>query len=154
STRNSTRSTPETSNASARRVVIPRTLAPLAGALIATEGPELSTVTFTGAEEVELPAASNAHAVSECAPSGPELQQTVNGAAMEVPKETPLAKNSTLATLESSWASAATCTPAPTIAPAAGAVRATVGGVVSGPTVTMTTGESARFSAASKARAW
>src|SRR6266850_4262761 len=93
----------------------------------------LATVTPTGAEVVALPAASRATAVRICGPSERvvESQLTVYGAAVSsAPRTAPSRRNWTPATPTLSVALAVTAT-VPATEPAAGAVMATVGGVVS-----------------------
>src|SRR5206468_6235040 len=71
STRNCTPATPTLSEAEALTVVDPDTVAPDAGAVMLTEGGDVSafdTVTLTGDEVVRLPAASRAVAVRVCEP--------------------------------------------------------------------------------------
>ena len=59
---------PALSDAVAPRATAPRTVAPAAGAVIATVGGALSTLTVTAVDVRLLPAASRATAVSECEP--------------------------------------------------------------------------------------
>src|SRR5437660_12461273 len=94
----------------------------------------LATVTPTGAEVVALPTASRATAVRVYGPSERvvESQLTVYGAAVSsAPRAAPLSRNCTPATPTLSVALAVTATVPATLEPAAGAVMATVGGVVS-----------------------
>src|SRR6185295_17755739 len=124
--------------------LVPATVAPLAGAVIATVGgvaSTLLTVTETGADVVELAAASRATAVSTCVPLAIVVvfHDIVYGAAVSsAPRFAPSSLNCTPTTALSSAAFADTLTVADTEAPAAGAVIATVGGVVSLSTVTVT----------------
>src|SRR5829696_1221176 len=132
-------------------------------------GLALETVTVMGAESVVLPALSVAGATSVYGPSpGWVLQVTAYGAVVSAaPITVPAVKsqlapaqkrNSTWATPESaSLALAVRLTPLLTVVPAAGAVIATLGGVVSGGpvlvTVTVTGGESVVLPTLSVARA-
>jgi hypothetical protein len=93
------------------------------------------TVTDTGAEVVALPLVSVAVAVTECEPfatdvesHGTEYGDVVSGA----PTAVPSTLSCTLATPTLSEADALNVTDPDTVAPAAGAVTDTVGGVVSG----------------------
>jgi len=138
---------------------VPATVDPLAGVVIVTVGGVLSmlaTVTDTAADVVELPAASRATAVSECVPLEAVLvfHDWLYGAAVNsAPRFVPSSLNCTPTTALSSVAFAETVTVAETLDPAAGAVMATVGGVVSLSTVTVTTVVVPVFPAASLATA-
>src|SRR5687767_12103910 len=68
STKNWTPATPALSEASASTGIVADTVAPAVGAVIVTDGEELSTVTTTAVEVVLLPAASRATAVTVCDP--------------------------------------------------------------------------------------
>ena len=116
---------------------VPDTVAPSAGAVIATVGgaTSLFTVTDTGVAVVVLPAASRATAVSECTPLATPIvfQTLVYGLAVSsAPRLAPSSLNCTPITAMLSEAAALTVTAVPaTVAPVAGAVIATVGGVAS-----------------------
>src|SRR4051812_41048817 len=118
-------------------LVVPATVAPAAGAVIETAGAvvSLSTVTLTGAEVVELPAASRATAVIACAPFEDEavFQASWYGADVtSLPMFAPSTLNCTPATPMLSEADAVTVVAPDSVAPAAGAVTDTLGAVVSG----------------------
>ena len=116
----------------------PATVAPAAGALSDTVGGVVSatglfTVTVRVAEVVTLPAASRATALSVCAPllAVVVFQVIEYGATVSsAPRLTPSTRNCTPATPMLSAAVAAMVM-VPVTVPAAGAVSATVGGVVS-----------------------
>src|SRR6266851_5636773 len=137
---------------------------PLNGVVMLTVGPGpgpplLGTVTFTGAEVVVLPAASRATAVRACAPAVAVavFQATEYGAVVtSVPRFEPSSLNWTPTTPTLSVAVALTVVVPVTVAPFAGAVIATVGGVVSGvgfETVTETGADVVVLPAASRATA-
>src|SRR5882672_6841923 len=141
SEKNCTPATPTLSEALADTVMVPDTVAPLAGAVRLTAGGVVSgggalfTVTVTEAEVVRLPAASRATALKVCAPlpTLPVFHETENGALVSsAPSATPSLKNCTPATPTLSEAFADTVMVPDTVAPFAGAVRLTAGGVVSG----------------------
>src|SRR6266705_317473 len=113
----------------------------------------LDTVTVTAKEVARLPAASRATAVRICEPLATAVvfQDTEYGAAVSsAPSAAPSNRNCTPATPTLSEASALTLIVPDTVAPFAGAVIDTVGGVVSLNTVTATLAE-ARLPAASRA---
>src|SRR5262249_23963612 len=129
------------SEALAVTVIVPLTVAPLAGAVMLTVGGVVSgagpfaTVTVTAAEVVWLPAASRATAVRVCGPllgavvsTEIEYGEVVSSAARSIPSP----KNCTPTTPTLSDAFADTITVPDTVAPFAGAVMLTEGGVVSG----------------------
>src|SRR5882672_3402718 len=141
SEKNCTPATPTLSEALADTAIVPETVAPLAGAVRLTAGGVVSgggalfTVTVTEAEVVRLPAASRATALKVCAPlpTLPVFHETENGALVSsAPSATPSLKNCTPATPTLSEAFADTVMVPDTVAPFAGAVRLTAGGVVSG----------------------
>ena len=119
----------------------------------------LSTLTVTGAEVCVFPEVSRARAVSTCVPDVAVVvsQVTAYGAAVSsAPRFAPSSRNCTPATARLSVAVAVTLTAVPsTVAPFAGAVTATVGGVVSPVPLPFPTGEpmSAWISVAARARA-
>ena len=93
------------------------------------------TVTVTGAEVAALPFVSVARAAIVCDPAATAalFQLSVYGAAVTAaPVLTPSTRNWTEATPPASAAVAVSCTVPVSVAPAAGAVSETVGGVVSG----------------------
>src|SRR4051812_37316242 len=139
STLNWTLVTPRSSAASAVRLTAPETVAPSAGAVSDTVGGEpLSTVAVTPDEVVELPAASFATAVNVCDPLAPAFvsHDAEYGALVSAePRLLPSSLNCTLATPRSSLAPAVTDTVPETVAPLAGAVIETAGGVESAVTV-------------------
>src|SRR5205814_221915 len=117
SAKNCTPATPTLSEAFAATVIVPETVAPLAGELMLTVGGVVSgggpfeTLTVTGAEVVRLPAASRATAVKVCEPllavvvsTDTEYGAVVSSAAIGAPS----AKNCTPATPTLSEAFAAT----------------------------------------------
>src|SRR5712671_3109764 len=139
STSSVTPTTPTLSAAVAVRVTaVPFTVAPAAGAVTETVGGVTSLLTWTdtGAEVVELPAPSRATAASACTPLATPivLQLTLYGLAVSsapivvVPSSTN--RTPTTAMLSAAVAVSETAAPA-TIAPLAGAVIDTVGGVPS-----------------------
>ena len=94
----------------------------------------LVTVTGTGLEVVMFPAASRARAVTTCGPGTTVVVfhcREYGAAVTSAPSATPSMKNCTPATPVSSEAVAVTVTVLATVAFAAGAMTATVGGVVS-----------------------
>src|SRR3954471_3409891 len=119
----------------------------------------LDTVTVRTAEGVRFPAASRARALSVCDPlAAPVVSQvTEYGAAVSsAPSNWPSRRNCTPATPTLSDADAETLTWAATVAPAAGAVSDTAGGVVSEvvlATVKDTTDEAPVLPAGSRATA-
>src|SRR6266851_4055456 len=133
---------------------------PLNGVVMLTVGPGpgpplLGTVTFTGAEVVVLPAASRATAVSVWLPAVAVVvfQATEYGAVVtSAPRLAPSSLNWTPTTPTLSEAVAETVTMPKMVAPLAGAVRETVGGVVSGGArvVKVTSPETARLPTASR----
>src|SRR5439155_1477788 len=134
STLNCTPTTPTLSVAVAETVTVPDTLAAGAGALSDTVGRALSTVTLTALLVALFPAASRATAVKVCAPllALGVGHETVYGAAVSsAPSVTPSSLNCTPTTPTLSVAVAEIVTVPETLAAGAGAVSATVGGVVS-----------------------
>jgi hypothetical protein len=135
---NTTPTTPTLSDAFADTVTVPWTLAPPAGAVIDTVGAvvsELFTVTVTGPDVVELPAASRATAVSVYEPfaSVVVFHDTAYGEDVSSdPMFVVPCLNWTPTTPTLSDAVAVRDTVPETVAPLAGAVRETVGAVVSG----------------------
>src|SRR6267378_4924082 len=114
------------------------------------------TVTVTAAAVAVLPAASRATAVSVCAPLLAVVvsQGTAYGAVVSSrPRLAPSRRNWTPATPTLSDALAVTVVVPLTVAPVAGAVMLTVGGVVSFETVTVTAAAVAVLPAASRATA-
>src|SRR5437660_1467507 len=139
-------------------VVVPETVAPLAGAVMLTVGGvvSLKTVTVTAADVVVFPAASRATAVSVCDALVAVLvsHATAYGAAVSsVPRFAPSILNCTPTTPTLSDAVAVIVVVPETVAPLAGAVILTVGGVVSFETVTVIAAEVVVFPAASRATA-
>src|SRR5687768_1886579 len=125
------------SAASALRVTRPLTVAPSSGAVSVTVGgvvSGLSIVTATLALVVLLPAASVALAVIVAGPSASVVESKLvgSGPGGSVPTTVPLIRNSTWLSASLSAASAARVTRPLTVVPSSGAVRLTVGGVVSG----------------------
>src|SRR5437660_11980248 len=113
-------------------------VAPAAGLVRETVGGVVSlllTVTVTAVEVVVLPVVSRARAVRVWAPLSPMVsQETEYGAAVtSAPRLEPSSRNWTPATPTLSEAVADTNTVPDTVAPDAGAVTETVGGVVSAP---------------------
>src|SRR5436190_530479 len=153
--------TPTLSEASALIVIVPATVEPDAGDVMATVGgvqsaPSLDTVIVTALEVVTLPAASRARAVKKWKPLAAVAvsQETEYGTlASSAPRLAPSTLNWTLTTPTLSEASAVTAMVPETVDPDAGDVMLTVGGVVSLKTVTVTALEVASFPAASRARA-
>src|SRR5437762_3191090 len=120
-----------------RRTHAPAGLALTAGlsSSIRVTAPPLKTVTVTPAEVVRLPAASRAIVVSVCEPllAVAVFQETPKGAAVSsAPSAAPSSKNCTPATPTLSEAFAVTGIVPETVAPLAGELMLTVGGVVSG----------------------
>src|SRR6185295_9045602 len=116
----------------------------------------LNTVTVTVADVVARPAASRARAVSVCDPllATAVFHATAYGAAVSSPPSgLPSTRNCTPTTPTLSDALAVTVVVPPTVAPFAGAVTLTVGGVVSLNTVTVTVVDVAVLPAASRATA-
>src|SRR5439155_27373878 len=160
SRKNWTPATPTLSEAVAVTATGPETVAPLVGAVMLTVGGvvwALATGTVTAADVVALPAASRARAVSVCDPLVVVVvfQLTAYGALVpSAPRAAPSRKNWTPATPTLSEAVAVTATGPETVAPLAGAVMLTVGGVVSAlATVTVTAADVVALPAASRARA-
>jgi hypothetical protein len=135
-------------------VTVADTVWPLLGEVMLTVGGVVSgggaldTVTVTGAEVLELPAASRAIAVMVCEPLAAPVvfQETEYGALVSsAPKLMPSILNCTPTTPTLSEALAVKLVVPETVAPAAGDVTLTVGGVVSGggalDTVTVTGAE-------------
>src|SRR2546427_1948915 len=106
---------------------------------VAITGGVLSTVTLTAAAVAVFPTASRATAVRLCVPLVAKVvfQETAYGATVSsAPRVTPSSLNCTPATPTLSEAEANTVTAGPeTVAPVAGALSETVGGVVSGDAV-------------------
>ena len=146
------------SEAEALTVVDPDTVAPDVGDVMLTAGGVVSafdTVTLTGDEVVRFPAASLATAVSVCEPF-PTLvvfQEIEYGDVVSSePRLAPSTRNWTPTTPTLSEAEALTVVDPDTVAPDAGAVMLTDGGVVSAfETVTLTGDEVVRLPAASRA---
>src|SRR2546421_1439579 len=116
----------------------------------------LLTVMIAGADRAEFPAASLATAVRVCAPLVAALvsQTVAYGAPVaSLPRFTPSSLNWTPATPTLSVALAVMVMMPLTVAPAVGAVRDTVGGVVSLLTVPVTAADVAVLPAASRATA-
>src|SRR5437870_2928816 len=118
-------------------------------------GGALSTVTLTAAVVAVLPAASRATAVKLWEPLATRVvfQEIAYGAAVtSAPRLTPSSLNCTPTTPTLSVALAETVTVPATVAPAAGAVIDTVGGVVSGgaAVVNVPSPETARLPTASR----
>jgi hypothetical protein len=113
--------------------LLPLTVAPFAGAVRATVGGLFVTVTDRAAEVVALALVSVAFAVIDAAPLGVAVEFHVMeyGEVVSVPTRVEPTKNSTFATAMLSAAVALMATFPPTVAPSAGAVRLTVGGVTS-----------------------
>src|SRR2546426_1044200 len=137
SRRNWTPTTPTLSDALALIVVVPETVAPFAGAVRLTVGGvvSLSPVTVIVAAVAVLPAASRATAVSVCdALLAVVVSHAIAyGANMSsTPTSAPSRRDWTPTTPTLSDALALIVVVPETVAPAAGAVRLTVGGVVSG----------------------
>jgi hypothetical protein len=125
----------------AATVTVADTVAPFVGEVIPTVGGAVSgggafdTVTVTGAEILELPAASRATAVMLCAPllAIAVFQEAEYGAVVSsAPKLTPSILNCTPMTPTLSEALAVRLVVPETVAPEAGVVMLTVGSVVSG----------------------
>src|SRR3989441_8483447 len=148
-----TPTTPTLSVAFADTVIVPETVAPADGAVMETDGGVVSfaTVTLTAAAVAVFPAASRATAVKLCAPFAAKVvfHETEKGAVVtSTPKLAPSSLNCTATTPTLSAALAETVTEPATVAPPAGAVIETVGGVVS-TTVTLTAAARALSPAAS-----
>ena len=118
------------------------------------------TVTVTDVDVVRLPAASRASAVSVWDPSATVVvfhAIEYGGAVSSAPRSAPFSLNCTPATPTLSDALAVTVVVPPTVAPDAGAVIATVGGVesegVEFSTVTVIVADVVRLPAASRASA-
>ena len=118
-------------------VVVPSTVEPPLGAVMATVGgvaSTLFTVTTTARDVVRLPAASRATAVSVWLPLAAVavFHEIEYGAVVSsAPRLMPSSLNCTPATPTLSAAVAETVTAPLSVAPASGAVSATVGGIVS-----------------------
>jgi hypothetical protein len=148
---NRTLATATLSDAFAVTFTVPETVDPLAGAVIDTVGGVVSgvalfTVTVTAALVVELLAMSVAIARNVCVPlvAVAVFQENPYGEVVSrVPTFAPSNWNCTLATATLSDAFAVTFTVPESVAPPAGAVTETVGGVVSAAalTVSVSTGE-------------
>src|SRR5437868_8307329 len=129
------------------------------GGMIGTTDPGtlFVTVTLIPAEAATLPAASRATAVSVCVPSLTVrvFQEVTKGSAVtSAPRLTPSTLNWTPTTPTLSLALADTVTALATVAPAAGAVIETTGGVRSPlSTVTLTGADVVALPAASRASA-
>src|SRR6266853_1200398 len=137
---NCTPATPTLSEALAVTVTVADTVSPFPGEVMLTAGGVVSgggaldTVTVTGAEVVRLPAASRATAVMVCEPllAVAVFQEIEYGALVSsAPKLAPSILNCTPATPTLSEALAVTLVAPETVAPEAGDVTLTVGGVVS-----------------------
>src|SRR5439155_909059 len=119
-------------------------------------GGPFATITVTAAENDVLPAASRARAVSVCE-SPVEVvvshRTAYGGARSSLPSATPSRKNCTPATPTLSEASAATVTVPLAVAPEAGDVMLTSGGVVSLNTVTVTGSDAHSIPSMSRATA-
>src|SRR5207237_122816 len=127
---------------------------PLVGVKLVIVG-GLTTITLTAAEVVVLPAASRATAVRVCVAlvAVVAAHERAYGAVItSAPRFAPSSLNCTPTTPTLSVALAETVTMPETVAPAAGAVIDTVGGVVSA-TVTLTAAAVAVLPAASRATA-
>src|SRR5206468_621363 len=142
---------PILSEAEALTVTVPDTVAPDAGALMLTEGGVVSafdTVTVTGAEAYRSPRAEERRAgrVCEPLPTVAVFQETEYGDEVSsAPRLAPSTRNCTPATPILSEAEALTVTVPDTVAPDAGALMLTEGGVVSAfDTVTVTGSEAYR----------
>src|SRR6202035_2667952 len=143
SRRNCTPATPTLSDALALTVTVPETVAPFAGAAMLIVGGVVSfeTVTVTAVAVAVLPAASRATAVNVCEPllTVVVFHETEYGAVVcSTPKVAPSRRNCTPTTPTLSEALAVTAIVPLAVAPLAGAVTLTVGGVVSLKTVTVT----------------
>src|SRR6266404_451894 len=156
STWNCTPTTPTLSEAFAASVIAPETVAPAEGDVIEPDGAvvSLKTVIVTVAEVVRLPAASRAIAVMVCEPfvALSVFHCAEYGAAVSsAPALLPSTWNCTPATPTLSEAFAASVTEPDTVAPGAGELTDTDGGVVSLKTVIVTAAEVVRLPAASRA---
>src|SRR5437867_1629182 len=123
--------------------------------ILAITGDALSTVTLTAADVAVLPAASRATAVKVWDPLTASVvfhEREYGTVVSSAPRLTPSSLNCTPTTPTLSVALAETVTVPATVAPAAGAVIDTVGGVVSGSgaVVNVTSADMARFPAASR----
>src|SRR5207249_1444311 len=152
---NCTPITPTLSLALAVTGTLPETVAPAAGEVIDTDGGVVSfdTVTVTPADVVWFPAASRATALRVWLPLAALVvfHDTEYGAAVtSAPRLAPSSLNCTPATPTLSLALAVTGTVPETVAPAAGEVIDTEGGVVSFDTVTVTPAEVVTLPAASR----
>ena len=136
---------------------MPETVEPEDGAVMETAGGVVSaTVTLTEAVVAILPAASRATAVRMCAPAEASavFQLVAYGAVVtSAPRLAPSSMNCTPTTPTLSVALAEIVTVPATVAPLAGAVKETAGGVLSLKTVTVTLLDVAVFRAASRATA-
>src|SRR5580658_3558301 len=128
--------------------MVPETVAPEAGEVMETVGGVVSPVLLTVTETAELvallPAVSMATAVRECLPliSVAVLRDTEYGALVSrAPRFEPSTWNCTLATATLSEALAVTVMVPETVAPEAGEVMETLGGVVSALFTVMETAE-------------
>src|SRR5437899_5872653 len=153
---NCTATTPTLSVALAEILTVPATVAPETGAIREIVGGVVSfaTVKLTAAEVAVLPAASRATAVRVCAPSLAvvAVQEREWGATVTLaPRFLPSSLNWTQATPTLSVALAEIVTVPATVAPATGAIREIVGGVLS--TVTLTAAVVAVLPAVSRATA-
>src|SRR5262249_10722750 len=160
SSRNWTPTTATLSDAVAETVtLVPATVVPFTGAVTDTVGgveSTLLTVTETGADVVLFPAASRATAVSACGRCAVGVVSTEGlqgGGVPAGPRFAPSSLNCPPAPPLLSGGFADPGTVADTVDPAAGAVTATVGGVVSLSTVTVTAVAVAVLPAASLATA-
>src|SRR5205807_1315850 len=154
---NCTPTTPTLSVALAETVIVPATEAPAVGAVSETVGGALSTVTLTTAEVAVFPAASRATAVRLWTPLEVVMlvHETEYGAAVtSAPRLAPSSLNWTPAAPTLSVALAETVIVPETVAPEAGAVMETTGGVRSAtdPTsdVKVKSADGARLPAASR----
>src|SRR5436309_6741516 len=151
---NCTPATPTLSEAFAVTVIVPLIVVPFAGEVMLTVGGvvSLDTVTVTAADGAVLPAASRATAVKVCEPLPAVVvsQETEYGAVVSSPPRlAPSSLNWTPTTPTLSDAFAVTLTVPPTVAPFAGDVMLTAGGLLS--TVTVTAEDVAVLPAASRA---
>ena len=140
----------------AETVIVLATEAPAVGAVSETVGGALSTVTLTTAEVAVFPAASRATALRVWMPLLAMVvfhDREYGAAVTSSPRLASSSLNCTPTTPTLSAAVAETVTVPATGEAAAGAVIATVGGVVSLKTVTLTPAEVAVLPAASRATA-
>src|SRR5262249_46923905 len=138
---NWTPTTPTLSDAFAVTLTVDLTVAPFAGDVMPTAGGLLSTVTVTTEEVAVLPAASRATAVKVCEPllAVVVFHETAYGAVVSpAPSLAASSLNWTPTRPTLSEAFAVTLIVELTVAPFAGDVMLTVGGVVSLKTVTVT----------------